>query len=268
MGVLEAIGVLDDVRARFLVKRGARFVDGARRAHGQPATPSRRRSTPAGTTPSRSRATTFDELLFRRAGACGAELREGWSVDARPSRRRARDRRGGARPGRRDARARGALRRRRHRPRRDDGPRRARHRAHLRGSTGRPSSRRCAARGATRESARGTSKSSSSATTLAARLVLAHPLRRRADERRRGRLERVGARARERRARRRCSTRPSRESPTASRMLDGRDAALRAARDEPTSASASRRVRGQGWLAVGDAAGFIDPLFSTGAHSR
>ncbi len=27
-----------------------------------------------------------------------------------------------------------------------------------------------------------------------------------------------------------------------------------------------RQMRGEGWLALGDAAGFIDPLFSTGAH--
>jgi flavin-dependent dehydrogenase len=55
------------------------------------------------------------------------------------------------------------------------------------------------------------------------------------------------------------------EAPAAARMLDG------AERLFPPGATAdfSFRVdtlRGDGWLAVGDAGGFIDPLFSTGAH--
>jgi flavin-dependent dehydrogenase len=56
-----------------------------------------------------------------------------------------------------------------------------------------------------------------------------------------------------------------REAPAAARMLE------RAERLFPPRATAdfSFRVdtlRGDGWLAVGDAGGFIDPLFSTGAH--
>lgn len=55
------------------------------------------------------------------------------------------------------------------------------------------------------------------------------------------------------------------ESPVATRMLANAEQLL------PASATAdfSYRVRdlvGPGWLVVGDAGGFIDPLFSTGAH--
>jgi flavin-dependent dehydrogenase len=79
VGVLEAVGVLDAVRADFLVKRGARFVDGA-----DPARSSRygfadafhARWDHAFQVPR----DTFDDLLFRNAGRCGAELREGWEV--------------------------------------------------------------------------------------------------------------------------------------------------------------------------------------------
>ncbi len=77
--VLEAIGVLDEVRARFLVKRGARFVDGA---DARPpvryafAEAFQARCDHAFEVPRDE----FDEILFRRAGACGAELREGWEV--------------------------------------------------------------------------------------------------------------------------------------------------------------------------------------------
>ncbi len=77
--VLAAVGVLDDVRARFLVKRGARFVDAAdeRRAVRYAfADAFRARHAHAFQVPRDE----FDELLFRRAGACGAELREGCEV--------------------------------------------------------------------------------------------------------------------------------------------------------------------------------------------
>jgi flavin-dependent dehydrogenase len=77
--VLEAIGVMGDVRARFLVKRGARFVDGAdekRAVRYAFAEALRVRSDHAFQVPRDE----FDELLFRRAGACGADLREGWNA--------------------------------------------------------------------------------------------------------------------------------------------------------------------------------------------
>jgi flavin-dependent dehydrogenase len=79
VGVLEAVGVLDAVRERFIVKRGARFVDGS---GARP--PSRyafaeafhARWDHAFQVPRDA----FDELLFRHAGICGAELREGWEA--------------------------------------------------------------------------------------------------------------------------------------------------------------------------------------------
>jgi flavin-dependent dehydrogenase len=78
LDVLEAVGVLEEVRARFLVKRGARFLDAAtgrdRRYAFADAFQARRDH--AFQVPRDE----FDELLFRRAGACGAELREGWSA--------------------------------------------------------------------------------------------------------------------------------------------------------------------------------------------
>ncbi|HEY8090464.1 MAG TPA: FAD-dependent oxidoreductase, partial [Polyangiaceae bacterium] len=79
LGPLEAIGVLDQVRARFLVKRGARFVDGddgGRTARYDFAEAFQARWNHAFEVPRDE----FDELLFRHAGACGAELREGWKA--------------------------------------------------------------------------------------------------------------------------------------------------------------------------------------------
>ncbi len=81
MGVLDAIGVLDEVGARFLVKRGARFVQGA----GGPSAHAVRYAFAEAFRPRWDHAfevprDEFDELLFRRAGACGAEVREGWEV--------------------------------------------------------------------------------------------------------------------------------------------------------------------------------------------
>jgi flavin-dependent dehydrogenase len=79
MGVLSEVGVLDEVRSRFMVKRGARFVDGL-----DPACATRYAFAEA------FHATwdhafqvprdEFDALLFRRAGASGAELREEWEA--------------------------------------------------------------------------------------------------------------------------------------------------------------------------------------------
>jgi flavin-dependent dehydrogenase len=79
MPVLDALGVLEQARDRFLVKRGARFVDG--RDHGVSARYAfadafHARSDHALQVPRDA----FDELLFRRAGACGAELLEGWEA--------------------------------------------------------------------------------------------------------------------------------------------------------------------------------------------
>ncbi len=77
LDVLDAMGVLDAVRSRFIVKRGARFVDGSdstravRYAFAEAFSP---RWDSAFQVPRDE----FDELLFRHAGQCGAELREGW----------------------------------------------------------------------------------------------------------------------------------------------------------------------------------------------
>jgi flavin-dependent dehydrogenase len=78
VGVLDAIGVLDEVRDSFLVKRGARFVEGAggdsaravRYSFGEAF---HARWDHAFQVP-RDR---FDEILLRRAGACGAAIQEG-----------------------------------------------------------------------------------------------------------------------------------------------------------------------------------------------
>jgi flavin-dependent dehydrogenase len=78
LDVLDAIGVLDAVRSRFIVKRGARFVDGAdgaRTVRYAFAEAFRPRWDSAFQVPRDE----FDELLFRHAGGCGAILREGWS---------------------------------------------------------------------------------------------------------------------------------------------------------------------------------------------
>jgi flavin-dependent dehydrogenase len=76
---LEQIGVLEEVRARFMTKRGARFVDGqddgmtARYTFAEAFHP---KWDHAFQVPRDE----FDELLFRRAGACGADLRQGWEA--------------------------------------------------------------------------------------------------------------------------------------------------------------------------------------------
>jgi flavin-dependent dehydrogenase len=79
LGVLDAIGVLGQVRERFIVKRGARFVDGAdpnRSVRYAFAEAFCARYDHAFQVPRDE----FDALLFRRAGQCGAELREGWTA--------------------------------------------------------------------------------------------------------------------------------------------------------------------------------------------
>ncbi|HSY21849.1 MAG TPA: NAD(P)/FAD-dependent oxidoreductase [Polyangiaceae bacterium] len=77
LDVLDAIGVLDAVRSRFIVKRGARFVDGAdgSRAVRYAFADAFRPRWDSAFQVSRDE---FDELLFRHAGQCGATLREGW----------------------------------------------------------------------------------------------------------------------------------------------------------------------------------------------
>jgi flavin-dependent dehydrogenase len=79
LAVLEAIGVLDEVRARFMVKRGARFVDGndvQKTVRYAFADAFHVRWDHAFQVPRDE----FDNLLFRRAQACGAEVREGWEA--------------------------------------------------------------------------------------------------------------------------------------------------------------------------------------------
>jgi flavin-dependent dehydrogenase len=79
MGVLETLGVLDEVRARFMTKRGARFVDGedeGRSVRYAFSEAFHLEWDHAFQVPRDQ----FDELLFRRAGKCGADLREGWAA--------------------------------------------------------------------------------------------------------------------------------------------------------------------------------------------
>jgi flavin-dependent dehydrogenase len=77
--VLDDIGVLPSVRERFIVKRGARFVDGA------DGTRTVRYAFAESFKPRWDHAfqvtrEDFDELLFRHAAAAGADTREGWEV--------------------------------------------------------------------------------------------------------------------------------------------------------------------------------------------
>ena len=78
MGTLESLGVLDDVRARFQVKRGAQFYDDLTGKYARfdfadafnPVFPY------AFQVPRDE----FDALLLRRAATLGADVREGWTV--------------------------------------------------------------------------------------------------------------------------------------------------------------------------------------------
>ncbi len=79
LSVLESIGVLDEVRQRFLTKRGARFVDGldeSRSVRYAFAEAFQAKWDHAFQVPRDE----FDALLFRRAGECGADLHEGSQV--------------------------------------------------------------------------------------------------------------------------------------------------------------------------------------------
>ena len=78
MPVLDAIGVLDAARARFIVKRGACFhsEDGRRARYGFDESYAAERSGWALHVPRDE----FDEMLLRHAATCGADVREGWTV--------------------------------------------------------------------------------------------------------------------------------------------------------------------------------------------
>jgi flavin-dependent dehydrogenase len=76
LGVLESIGVMDAIRDRFMVKRGARFVDGANRQRTVRyafAEAFHARWDHAFQVPRDE----FDEILFRHARSRGADVREG-----------------------------------------------------------------------------------------------------------------------------------------------------------------------------------------------
>jgi flavin-dependent dehydrogenase len=265
VGVLEALGVLGEVRARFLVKRGARFVDGRderRTARYDFAEAFHPRWDHAFEVPRDD----FDELLFRHAGRCGAELREGWEVTAM--------RRDGERATGVDARA-------------PDGTMHAIDARFVVDATGRDAMTARASgdveriahldrtalytqvRGAWRDTGeregdiqivvcgedtqRGwfwlipfADGRTSVGVVVSGAWVRAH---RDADE---GGPEAMFDAA-------------VRETPAVAGMLMGAER-LFAPRATSDFSFHVRRMRGEGWLAVGDAAGFIDPLFSTGVH--
>ncbi len=56
------------------------------------------------------------------------------------------------------------------------------------------------------------------------------------------------------------------DSPTASALLGSATMEWPAARAAADFSYRVRELAGEGWVAIGDAGGFIDPLFSTGAH--
>jgi len=277
LGVLEAIGVLDEVRARFLVKRGARFVDG--RDEGRTARYAFRdafhaRWDHAFQVPRDE----FDELLFRRAGACGAELREGWQA-RRVTAGRVRSVRGGSSAAVRPA---DLVQIEALDP--DGAPHTLRARFVV-DATGRDALLARAAgdvariphldRTALYTQVRGAWRDEGQRAGDIQLVVLG-------DEARRGWLwlipfadgrTSVGAVVSNAwmRAHAACGDAGALldaavgEAPVAARMLE------RAERIFPPRATADfsfhvRRMRGDGWLALGDASGFIDPLFSTGAH--
>jgi flavin-dependent dehydrogenase len=271
MGVLEAIGVLEEVRATFLVKRGARFVDGAVRA------PSVRYSFAEAFAARWDHAfevprDSFDAMLFRRAGALGAELREGWEVT-----RVVHEGEGGAGPA---GRALGVEAR---------DPSGARHTIEARvvvDATGRDALTARAAgdlariphldRTALFAQVRGAWRDSGEREGDIQIVVFGEGDRRGwfwlipfSDGR-----SSVGAVVSSAWLRERREAHPGpeqlfhqalRETPAAQAMLDSADYlfAPRATTDFSFRVGA---IRGDGWLAVGDAGGFLDPLFSTGAH--
>ncbi len=262
MAVLDAVGVLPEARERFLVKRGATFVDGRneRATIRYPfAEAFHARCDHALQVPRDQ----FDELLFRRAGECGAELLEGWEatkVVFREERAEAVEVRG------------------------PDGAVTTLEARLVVDATGREAMIARAARRTERiahldktalyTQVRGAWRDTGEREGDIQIVVMAGPapwwfwLIPFAD----GRTS-VGAVVspawlREHRG----AAAPEElfdaalsESPTASRMLAG---ATRLFGPRATADFSFRvpALRGPGWLAVGDAAGFIDPLFSTGAH--
>ncbi|HEY6460644.1 MAG TPA: tryptophan 7-halogenase [Polyangiaceae bacterium] len=261
LDVLDAIGVLDEVRAKFLVKRGARFVEGGdgHAVRYDFAEAFRAKWDHAFEVPRDA----FDELLFRRAGACGAELREGWTV---------------TRIVREDGRAVGVE---------AKGPDGATHAIEARVVVDASGRDAMTARDAgDLERVAGLDK-----TALYTQVRGAW----RDDGDRAGDIQIVVSMADERRwfwlipfadgrtsagavvssrwiREHRALGGPEalfdaalRETPAAARMLDGAER-LFAPRATSDFSFHVRRAYGPGWVAVGDASGFLDPLFSTGAH--
>lgn len=263
LDVLDAIGVLDEMSGRFLIKRGARFVDGAdadrsvRYAFAEAFHP---RWDHAFQVPRDE----FDELLFRRAAACGAEVHERWEVL-----RIFRDR---GRAAGIEARA-------------PDG---SCHRFGARwivDATGREA---MVARGAgPAEPIAGLDRTALYTQVRGAwrdtddregdiQIVVFGEGDQRgwfwlipfADGRTSVGVVVSGAWLRARRALGgpdALFTAAVADAPAAARMLDGSET-LFAPRATADFSFRVRTIRGEGWIAVGDAAGFIDPLFSTGAH--
>ncbi len=222
----------------------------------------------------------FDELLFRRAGACGAELREGWhalQVDARPGGDfvvRARDPGGGRR--RRSSRASSST-----PPRREALLARGGHdleRIRHLDRTALYTQVRAAPGEDEGERLRATSRSSSSATMAHPRLGAGG----RTTATKRGWFwlipfadgqTSIGAVVSSAwvRARRSLGGPEAlfdaavRETPTMARMLEQAERTF-APRATADFSFHVKRICGDGWLALGDAGGFLDPLFSTGAH--
>ena len=233
----------------FLVKRGARFVDGADERRGPFATRSPRRSTPAGTTPSRSRATSSTSCSsarrsVRRRAARGVEVtRVVFEAGARGRRRAARpdgtthalDARFVVDATGRDAhdRARSPRRGRAHRAPRPHGalhagPGRVARRGRARG---RHPNRRLRRR---RPSAAGSGSSRSRTAGRASAPWSRAP----------------GSRAaRARRAARGSLRRRGRESPAVARMLAGAERLFAPARDRRLQLPRAARCAGDGWLA-------------------
>jgi len=77
MSALRTIGVMDDIEKRFLRKHGAHFRDDLGRTNRYDFSEAYDGSEPYAFEVLREE---FDELLFRHAGKLGAELREGWST--------------------------------------------------------------------------------------------------------------------------------------------------------------------------------------------
>jgi flavin-dependent dehydrogenase len=265
LAVLEAIGVLDEVRQRFIVKRGARFVDGndgTRSTRYAFAEAFHARWDHAFEVPRDA----FDELLFRHAGRCGAELHEGWEST--------RTLHEGERATGVEARA-------------PDGSTHQIGAAFVVDATGREAMTARSAHDVERIShldrtalftqVRGAWRDAGDREGDIQIVVLGGESRHGwfwlipfADGRSscgavvshawmRSRRDGGAANAEE------LYDAAVRECPTVAQMLAGAER-LFAPRATSDFSFRVRRIRGDGWIALGDAAGFIDPLFSTGAH--